>query len=263
MTLIALNILKGFDYKNDDIDAVHKQIEAIKLSFAIGKKYITDSDEMGQKPEVFLTEKYGVSGRKLIKENAAVPRSGDPKSGGTVYLATADSEGNMVSYIQSNYRNFGSGLVVPNTGISLQSRGVDFSLNPVDANCLKPGKRSYHTIMPGFITKNGEAVGPFGVTGAYMQPQGHVQVLANMIDLGMNPQEALDAFRWQWTAENTVLIEPHFSPDIVKGLTSKGHKIIKEREISTFGRGQIIIRNKEGVLKGGTESRADGAIAVW
>lgn len=263
VALIALNILNGFDYKNDDIDAVHKQIEAIKISFSEGKKYITDIKEMKLKPEVFLTEEYGESGRELIKENAVVPSSGDRKSGGTVYLATADSKGNMVSYIQSNYRNFGSGLVVPNTGISLQSRGVDFSLNPADANCLKPGKRSYHTIMPGFITKNGEGVGPFGVTGAYMQPQGHVQVLANMIDLGMNPQEALDALRWQWTSGRTILVEPNFSPDIIKGLTSKGHKIITEREISTFGRGQIIIRNKDGVLKGGTESRADGNIAVW
>lgn len=263
VTLIALNILKGFDYKKDDAETIHRQIEAIKLSFADGKEYITDIGRMTIKPEVFLTDEYGKSRRNLIGENAKVPVSGKVKSGGTVYLDTADYEGNMVSYIQSNYRNFGSGLVVPKTGISLQSRGVDFSLNPADANCLKPGKRSYHTIIPGFITKDGNAIGPFGVTGAYMQPQGHVQVLTNMIDLNMNSQEALDAPRWQWIKDNTVHVEPGFSPDIIKGLANKGHYIETSQEISAFGRGQIIIRNADGVLVGGTECRADGTIAVW
>ncbi len=263
VTLIALNILKGFDYKKDDAETIHRQIEAIKLSFADGKEYITDADRMRLNPEVFLTDEYGKRKRNLIGENAKVPMPGKAKSGGTVYLATADSGGNMVSYIQSNYRNSGSGLVVPNTGIALQSRGVDFSLNPEDANCLEPGKRSYHTIIPGFITKNGEAMGPFGVTGAYMQPQGHVQVLTNMLELGLNPQEALDAHRWQWTVGNTVLVEPDFPMDIAKGLAEMGHNIITEQDISTFGRGQIIIRNKSGVLAGGTECRADGSVAVW
>lgn len=264
VALLTLNILKGFEFvEKDNVQTYHKQLEAMKLAFADGQKYITDAEKMKLKPEDFLSDKYAKERRNLIKENAMLPVAGEPKAGGTVYLAAADSEGNMVSYIQSNYMAFGSGLVVPKTGIALQNRGADFFLNPKDENCLEPGKRSYHTIIPGFLTKDGNAVGPFGVMGAYMQPQGHVQVLMNMIDFGLNPQEALDAPRWQWVKDNTIYIEPHFPMDIAKKLTQKGHDIQIQLEDSSFGRGQIILRNKDGVLIGGTEPRADGAIGVW
>lgn len=264
VVLMALNILKTFNFDNkDDVRVFHKQIEAIKLAFADGKKHITDIKKMRYKSEYFLTEEYAKQRRCLIQDNKATYGDGVTKSGGTVYLTTADSEGNMVSFIQSNYKNFGSGLVVPDTGIALQSRGADFSLNPEYVNCLEPGKKSYHTIIPGFLTKDGEAIGTFGVTGAYMQPQGHLQVLMKMIDFGLDPQEALDAPRWQWLKDKTIAIESHFSKDLAEKLSSKGHDIKVESKNSVFGRGQIIIRDKNGVLIGGTESRADGTIAVY
>ena len=189
---------------------------------------------------------------------------GVPPRGGTVYLATADGEGNMVSFIQSNYMGFGSGIVVPGTGIALQNRGHDFSLDPTHYNCLKGGKKTYHTIIPGFLTKDNQPVGPFGVMGGYMQPQGHVQVIMNTIDFHLHPQAALDAPRWQWKNEKTVEVEKTFPFHIAEELVRKGHDIEVAVDSGSFGRGQIIWRNPEtGVLMGGTESRTDGAIASW
>jgi len=170
----------------------------------------------------------------------------------------------MVSFIQSNYMGFGSGLVVPGTGITLQNRGHDFKLDPEHANALEGGKKTYHTIIPGFLTKDDVAVGPFGVMGGYMQPQGHLQVMMNTIDFGLNPQAALDAPRWQWMKDKTVHVEHRFLHHIAKELSDKGHDIKIELEPNTFGRGQIIWRDPEtGVLVGGSESRTDGSIASW
>ena len=146
-----------------------------------------------------IAPEYGAERAKEIGENAKVHTHSVPPKSGTVYFCCADDEGNMVSYIQSNYMGFGSGIVVKDTGISLQNRGSDFSLDPDDANCLMPGKRTYHTIIPGFILKDGKAVGPFGVMGGYMQPQGHLQVAMNYIDFHLDPQQALDAPRWPVT----------------------------------------------------------------
>jgi gamma-glutamyltranspeptidase/glutathione hydrolase len=264
VALMALNILQGFEFPAKDlVDTCHRQIEAIKLAFADGSKYITDPAKMKVQVADLLAQDYGAERRKLIGDQALLPKAGRPKESGTVYLAAADGEGNMVSYIQSNYMGFGSGLVVPGTGISLQNRGHTFSLDPAHANCLAPGKKTYHTIIPGFLTKDGQPVGPFGVMGGFMQPQGHVQVLMNAIDWHQNPQAALDAPRWRWTKDLEVEIEPHFPDHIAQSLEQKGHKIHWQTDPAAFGRGQVIWRNDNGVLAGGTDPRADGTVAIW
>ncbi|MCT2537222.1 gamma-glutamyltransferase family protein [Aquibacillus koreensis] len=265
IALQALNTVKGFTFdEKESVDTYHKQIEAMKLAFTDGQTYITDQKYMKQKVSGLLSDAYAEERRQLIGNEALTPKPGTPPSGGTVYLATADQEGNMVSFIQSNYHDFGSGLVVPGTGIALQNRGKNFSLDPNHDNALAGGKRTYHTIIPGFLTKDKEAVGPFGVMGGFMQPQGHMQVIMNMIDFGLNPQAALDAPRWQWVKDKKILIEPHFSTDIARALERKGHDIQVILDKYTFGRGEIIWRDQQtGTLYGGTEARTDGTIASY
>ncbi|MFX3624854.1 MAG: gamma-glutamyltransferase family protein [Ectobacillus sp.] len=265
VALMALNILKGFEFPaKDATDTYHKQIEAMKLAFASGKQYVTDPKHMSVSAEELLSDAFGALRREEVGAYAGTPEPGRPPRGGTVYLAAADGEGNMVSFIQSNYMGFGSGIVVSGTGIALQNRGHDFSLDRSHPNCLEGGKKSYHTIIPGFLTKDNKAVGPFGVMGGYMQPQGHVQVIMNSIDFGLNPQAALDAPRWQWLEGKTVEVEKHFPTHIAEELVRKGHDIKIAVDSGKFGRGQIIWRDPEtGVLIGGTESRTDGAIAAW
>ena len=211
----------------------------------------------------FLKPGYGKKRAAEMTGSAQVWTDQIPPKSGTVYLCCADGEGNMVSFIQSNYMGFGSGIVVKGTGIALQNRGADFSLDPDNINCLKPGKRSYHTIIPGFIMKDGEPVGPFGVMGGYMQPQGHVQVVSNFIDFHMNPQQALDAPRWQWMRDGSVIAEEMMDSAIVEGLRDKGHDIKTVKELGAFGRGQMIVRLDNGVMVGGTESRTDSSIASF
>ncbi|HLS20634.1 MAG TPA: gamma-glutamyltransferase family protein [Bacillota bacterium] len=265
VALQALNILKGFEFPEKEcVDTYHKQIEATKLAFADALEYVTEPSKMSCTADDILDEDYAAKRRALIGEEAITADPGDLAKGGTVYLCTADSDGNMVSFIQSNYMGFGSGLVVPGTGITLQNRGHDFKLDPEHANALEGGKKTYHTIIPGFLTKDDVAVGPFGVMGGYMQPQGHLQVMMNTIDFGLNPQAALDAPRWQWMKDKTVHVEHRFLHHIAKELSDKGHDIKIELEPNTFGRGQIIWRDPEtGVLVGGSESRTDGSIASW
>jgi gamma-glutamyltranspeptidase/glutathione hydrolase len=264
VALMALNILNGFEFnERDSADTYHKQIEAMKLAFADGLEYIADPGHMKVTVEQLLSDSYAEQRRKQIGSSAILPVAGRPPEGGTVYLAAADGDGNMVSYIQSNYNGFGSGLVVPGTGISLQNRGFNFSLDESSVNCIGPGKKPYHTIIPGFMTKDGKAVGPFGVMGAFMQPQGHVQVVMNTVDFCMNPQDALDAPRWQWIEGNTVHVEHQLPNHLARALVMMGHDIRIQTESTYFGRGQIIWRTKDGSLVGGTEPRADGAIAAW
>ena len=190
--------------EKENPETVHKQLEAMKIGFTDGKMYIADPRYMKASVDYFLSEEYGKKRAGEIGAEAILPRPVDLNCGGTVYLCTADSEGNMVSLIQSHFNNFGSKLSVPGTGILLNNRGKNFSLDPEHDNCLAPGKKPYHTIIPGFLMKDGEPVGPFGVMGAFMQPQGQVQVVNNLVDFGLNPQEALDAPRWQWTGGKTV-----------------------------------------------------------
>jgi gamma-glutamyltranspeptidase/glutathione hydrolase len=264
VALIALNMLNGFEFhEKDSPDTWHKQIEAMKLAFADGKQYVTDRDRMGVSVSALLSDAYATSRRELICDTALLPEPGQPPRGGTVYLAAADGEGNMISYIQSNYLSFGSGIVVPGTGIAMQNRGHDFSLDPAHPNCLQPGKKTYHTIIPGFLTKDGSPIGPFGVMGGYMQPQGHVQVVMNTVDFHLNPQAALDAPRWQWVGGKTVHLEHSVPEHIAQALSRKGHDIQWILSPTTFGRGQIIWRGADGTLIGGTEPRTDSAIAVW
>ncbi|TDF97586.1 gamma-glutamyltransferase family protein [Paenibacillus piri] len=267
VALMTLNMLKRFDFHpaaRDGVDTYHRQIEALKLAFADGFEHVADASAMKASLAGMLSDAYGRERAQLIGARAAAPKPGKPPRGGTVYLAAADGEGNMVSFIQSNYTGFGSGIVVPETGIALQNRGADFSLDPAQANALQPGKKPFHTIIPGFMTKGKEAVGPFGVIGGFMQPQGHVQVVTNMIDFHLNPQAALDAPRWQWKEGMTVELEPGFPDAAALALQRRGHHIVRNPSSLSFGRGQIIWRDaSSGVLIGGTEPRTDGHIAVW
>ena len=260
--LMALNILKEFDFSDkEDPLTYHRQIEAIKMAFADALHYVTDPACMELDYHRLIDPAYGAMRAAEMTDRAQVYTHRTPPDGGTVYLCTADGEGNMVSFIQSNYKGFGSGIVVPGTGISLQNRGKDFSLDPQAANCLQPGKRSYHTIIPGFLMKDGAPAGPFGVMGAYMQPQGHVQVITNFIDFQLDPQQALDAPRWQWTRGNELLVEKRFDPAMAAALARMGHEVRPEPSTPAFGRGQMIVRTDGGVLIGGTESRTDSNIA--
>ncbi len=263
--LIALAILAGFDFDEKERNSPltwHRQIEAMKLAFADTMFYVTDPRYMRGRAEALLDPAYIKERRSLIVEMALSPAPGDPFGGGTVYLNAADDEGNMVSFIQSNYMGFGSGITVPGTGIALNNRALGFSMDPRRDGCLAPGKKPYHTIIPGFLSKDGAPVGPFGVMGGYMQPQGHVQVVMNMIDHGLNPQAALDALRWQWIGEKRVQVEPGTDRRLIEELRRRGHEVTIGQSID-FGRGQIILRLPNGLLCGATEPRADGAAAAW
>ena len=264
VALIALSILRGFDFSSHDhLDTVHRQIEAVKAAFADAHRYVADLRFSAAPVEELLAAPYIDSRRVLLGDRARSFDAGDPLPGGTVYLCTADGDGTMVSYIQSNYMGFGSGIVIPGTGVALNNRGHCFSLVEGHPNVLAPGKRPFNTIIPAFLTKDGAPVGPFGVMGGFMQPQGHAQLVMNAVDFHMNPQQALDAPRWQWTGGMNVSVEPGFPPALAQGLSRRGHEMKFELESNSFGRGQIIWRTKEGSLAGGTEPRTDGCAAAW
>ena len=263
--LMALNLLKGLKLSDqkDCADTYHKILESIKLAFADTWTYGADPRYMRTRVEDLLSEEYAARRRALISEQALTPEAGDPSCGGTIYLCTADPQGNMVSFIQSNYTTFGAGVAIPGTGISLQNRGANFSLDEGSDNCLAGGKRSYHTIIPGFLMRDGEAVGPFGVMGAFMQPQGHVLVVVNTVDYHMNPQEALDAPRIQWTGGKHIQLEREVPAHIVQDLARRGHEVEIVNSNLHMGRGQIIWKTENGLYIGGTEPRCDGTVAAW
>ena len=263
--LMALNILKGLERseQKDCADTYHKILESIKLAFADTKTYVADPRYMKTKVADMLSDEYAAKRRALITDQALLPEAGDPSCGGTIYLCTADPEGNMVSFIQSNYTTFGAGVAIPGTGISLQNRGANFSLDPNSDNYLEGGKKSYHTIIPGFLLKDGHAVGPFGVMGAFMQPQGHVLVAVNTIDYHMNPQECLDAPRIQWIGGKHIQLEREVPAHIGLKLAEMGHEVEIVNTNIDMGRGQIIWRTENGLYVGGTEPRCDGTIAAW
>ncbi|GHV42585.1 gamma-glutamyltransferase [Spirochaetia bacterium] len=265
VALLALKILENFDFPfgKDHPDTLHKQIEALKLAFADGHTYIADQRKVEVNIAGLLSGEYAKKRSALIGENALEPHPGSPDKSGTVYLCAADEEGNMVSYIQSNFNGFGSGIVLPERGIAFQNRGFGFTLDRNSVKYVEPGKRPFHTIIPGFITRNGEPVGPFGIMGGAMQPQAHLQVVSNLVDFNLNPQAALDAPRWQWVQGRELLFETAIPSPVAAALARRGHDIRYEHNEGEFGRGQIIQRLPNGVYAAGTEMRTDGYIAVW
>ncbi len=257
--LMALNILEGVNisqYPRESVESYHLQIEAMKLAFADVHRHVADPHFMEVAVEHLLDKAYAKERQQLIGEQAIpLAKFGLPK-GGTVYLAAADEE-LMVSFIQSNFEGFGSGILIPGTGIALQNRGVGFSLEADHPNQVAPAKRAFHTIIPGFLTQGNQPLGPFGVMGGSMQPQGHLQVVVNMADYSMNPQAALDAPRWRFLSGKKVLLEQTVPRHIVLALIERGHDIQVSAQGRHFGRGQIILR-REGVLVAASEPRADG-----
>ena len=256
--LMALNILEGLkieQYQRDSIESFHYQIEAMKLAFADAYAYIADENYMKVSNTNLLDKNYAQQRQQLIT-NQAIPLANPGISqGGTVYLCTADSD-LMVSFIQSNYDSFGSGILVPETGISLHNRGSAFTLEKGHPNEIAPNKRPFHTIIPGFLTKNNQPIGPFGVMGAPMQPQGHLQMVVNLMDYQMNPQAALDAPRWRFLEGNRILLERGAAPELIEGLKKRGHDVKLAPE-TMFGKGQMILKN-DGILIAASEPRADG-----
>ena len=267
--LIALGILSHFDLASLPVDGVasqHLQIEAMKLAFADVYRYVAEPRSMSVTPEQMLDDAYLASRAKLIDLRRAQQFApGNPVKGGTIYLTAADESGMMVSFIQSNFMGFGSGVVEPTFGISLQNRGHGFSTDPKGANpdnLVAPGKRPFHTIIPAFLTQNGQPVMSYGVMGGNMQPQGHMQTLVRMLDYGQNPQAACDAPRWRFNAGLNINVEAAMNPATVQGLQGLGHELdIINDSYQDFGAGQFIWRMGDPAVQGylaASDPRRDG-----
>jgi len=261
--------LEHFDLGEIEVDSVasqHLQIEAMKLGFADTYRYVAEPRTMTVTPAQMLDPDYLKQRARLIDPKRAQPFSaGTPPKGGTIYLTAADERGMMVSFIQSNYMGFGSGVVVPEFGISLQNRGHGFSLDAQSPNVVGPGKRPFQTIIPAFLTKDGQPQMSFGVMGGNMQPQGHLQTLVRMVDHGQDPQAACDAPRWRFDGGMSVEVEPEMKRDTVQGLIALGHHI--EPRFDTYmdlGSGQFIWRLGDPGSAGyvaASDSRRDGLAA--
>ncbi|MHC4419387.1 MAG: gamma-glutamyltransferase family protein [Planctomycetota bacterium] len=260
--LLMLGIVDHHGLQDQPVDSarsLHLQIEAMKLAFADAHRYIADPAWMDVKVEALLDHEYLARRASLIHPGrAGDPGAGTPRPGGTVYLTAADAEGTMVSFIQSNYTGFGSGIVIPGTGIALQNRGACFTLEKGHPNEAAPGKRPYHTIIPGFVTRGEKPVMSFGVMGGLMQPQGHAQVLIRIADYGQNPQAALDAPRWRVEGGLEVVIEPGFEPRVYDELRGMGHVVkIADARTVAHGRGQVAFKLDGGYLAA-SDLRSDG-----
>ena len=263
--LIALGILDKFDLTGmpvDGVDSQHLQIEAMKLAFADIYKYVAEPSSMEVTPAQMLDDAYLASRAKLINMKKAQDfGAGNPVKGGTIYLTAADENGMMVSFIQSNYMGFGSGCVEPEFGISLQNRGHGFSLQP-GANQVAPGKRPFHTIIPAFLTRDGQAVMSFGVMGGNMQPQGHMQTLVRMLDYQQSPQVACDAPRWRFNAGLEINVEGAMDKGVVQALAERGHRTeVINDSYQDFGAGQFIWRAGDPKIEGyvaASDARRDG-----
>ena len=266
--LMGLSMLEGFDlarHPHVSEENWHLEMEAMKLAFADTHRCVADPDFADVPVAEMLSPDYAAARRTLIGDRARAREPGELASGGTVYLCTADRDGMMVSLIQSNYHGFGSGIVVPGTGIALHNRGLGFNLEEGHPNEYAPGKRPFHTIIPAFLTQGGRPVGPFGVMGAPMQPQGHMQVVIGTLDHGLNPQAVLDAPRWRVLDGLDAVIESAAGPEIQRDLTARGHRLMSPDpgETYQFGRGQIIWNLEDGVYVAGSDPRADGLVAAW
>ncbi|MES2281173.1 MAG: gamma-glutamyltransferase family protein [Pseudomonadota bacterium] len=263
--LMALGILSNFDVAGmpvDGADSQHLQIEAMKLAFADTYRYVSEPSSMAVTAEQMLDDAYLASRAKLINMKKAQDfGAGNPVKGGTIYLTAADESGMMVSFIQSNYQGFGSGCVEPDFGISLQNRGHAFSLSE-GPNQVAPGKRPFHTIIPAFLTKDGQPVMSFGVMGANMQPQGHMQTLVRMLDYGQNPQTACDAPRWRFNSGLEINVESSLDQGTVRELAARGHQMeVINDSYQDFGAGQFIWRAGEPGVEGyvaASDARRDG-----
>lgn len=245
--LMTLGMLEQFDLSSLPVDSVasqHVQIEAMKLAFADVYRYIAEPASMAVSAEQMLSPDYLAARAQLIRTDRAQDfQAGNPAKGGTIYLTAADESGMMVSFIQSNYMGFGSGCVEPSFGVSLQNRGHAFSLDTASPNVVAPAKRPFHTIIPAFLTKAGQSVMSFGVMGANMQPQGHVQTLVRMLDYGQNPQAACDAPRWRFNHGMEINVEAAMNPKTVQGLIALGHQTaVIDDPYQDFGAGQFIWR---------------------
>ena len=263
-TLIGLGILEAAGWEPsspDDPHQLHLAIEATKLALADVYRHLTDVDAMRLAPEAFLDPAYLRERAKLIDpDRAGDPGHGEPRPGGTVCLAAADDSGMMVSFIQSNYKGFGSGIVVPGTGIALQNRGVGFTLEPGHVNQVAPRKRPFHTIIPGFATDlEGNPLMAFGLMGGPIQAQGHLQLALRILGYGQNPQAAADAPRWRIDAGRRVGIEPGTDPALIEYLRARGHNIVSEELDATFsfGGAQIVLKTGDGYVAG-SDPRKDG-----
>lgn len=263
--LMALGILSHTairDLDADDPRAFHLQIEAMKLALADAEAFVADGDHMTPVTvEDLLKGSYLSARAKLIDETRAQDfKSGAPKNGGTVYLTAADASGMMVSFIQSNYAGFGSGVVVPGTGISLQNRGAGFSLDPESPNRVGPNKRPFHTIIPGFLMGPDGPLMSFGVMGGPMQAQGHVQMVLRTQLWGQDPQMAVDAPRWRVTQGLEIACEDTMSAATLEALTAMGHIISLEAPDNAFGFGgaQLICRLEGSGYAAGSDPRKDG-----
>lgn len=262
VALVAAGILERLDaqcFEPDDPGLLHLQIESMKHAFATCKPELGCPDTMSRSAGSLLE----VSMLDNLAGQVDPSRAHDPghvvvTDASTVYLAVADSDGMMVSFIQSNYMGFGSGVVIPGTGIAMQNRGACFVQEQGHPNEVRGGRRPYHTIIPGFITRDGQPETAFGVMGGHMQPQGHLQVLSRMIDNHQNPQAALDAPRWRIDKGRHVHLEPGFPASTVQGLVDRGHEIeVADARSVQFGGGQVI-RRMDGGYVGGSDSRRDG-----
>lgn len=268
--LIALGILEQWEigrYAPDSVPWLHLSIEAMKLALCDLERYVSDADHLEFPAEHLLSDAYLQQRAQLIDpEQAGDFTFGAPRQSGTVYLSTADASGMMVSFIQSNYMGFGSGVVVPGTGISLQNRGCGFSLDPQHPNVVAGGKRPFHTLIPAFALNGaGQPLMAFGVMGGPMQAQGHLQLALRIMQHKQNPQAAIDAPRWRVVQGREVVMETGIDRNVLARLRAMGHHITLEDPLLgyNFGGAQAIVRDAQGFYIAASESRKDGQALVY
>ena len=266
MALAMLEHLGVGERPVDDVETIHLSIEAMKLALADLGRFVSDPATMTVSPTELLDADYLASRARLVdRTRAADPGHGAPKPGGTVYLAAADRSGMMVSFIQSNYLGFGSGVVVPGTGISLQNRASGFTLEPGHPNRMGPGKRPSHTIIPAFaLDAAGAPLMAFGVMGGPMQSQGHVQMMLRTLRYGQNPQAAADAPRWRVVSGREVAVEAALGTRTIEALAARGHQLTVEppENATGFGGAQLVMRHGDGYVAG-SDPRKDGQAVAY